>query len=97
MHLFTKISMKHHIGRTGFSGVRTVPLLSPQSSEGPCAWYNALLSPSSLVGFPGSDACNAGNSGSILGLGRSPGEENGNPLQCFFPEESHGQKEPGGL
>ena len=27
-------------------------------------------------------ACNAGDLGSILGLGRSPGEGNGNPLQC---------------
>ena len=27
-------------------------------------------------------ACNVGNSGSIPGLGRSPGEWNGNPLQC---------------
>ena len=26
-------------------------------------------------------ACNAGDLGSILGSGRSPGEENGNPLQ----------------
>ena len=38
------------------------------------------------LGFPdGSDgkgsACNLGNLGSILGLGRSPGEGNGNPLQ----------------
>ena len=42
-------------------------------------------------GFPldfagGSDskasACNAGDLGSIPGLGRSPGEGNGNPLQC---------------
>ena len=37
-------------------------------------------------GFPdGSDgkefACNVGDSGSIPGLGRSPGEGNGNPLQ----------------
>ena len=36
--------------------------------------------------FPGSSevkepACNAGELGSIPGLGRSPGEENGNPLQ----------------
>ena len=35
--------------------------------------------------FPGASvgkesACNAGDLGSILGLGRSPGEENGNPL-----------------
>ena len=27
-------------------------------------------------------ACNAGDPGLIPGLGRSPGEENGNPLQC---------------
>ena len=36
--------------------------------------------------FPGSSygkesACNAGDVGSIPGLGRSPGEGNGNPLQ----------------
>ena len=39
-----------------------------------------------LRGFPGGSdgkesACNAGDSGSIPGLGRSPGEGNGNPLQ----------------
>ena len=27
-------------------------------------------------------ACNAGDLGSIPGLGRSPGEGNGDPLQC---------------
>ena len=41
--------------------------------------------------FPsGSDdkesACNAGDLGSIPGLGRSPGEENGNPLQYSCQE-----------
>ena len=39
-----------------------------------------------MVGFPGgsevkASACNAGDLGSIPGLGRSPGEGNGNPLQ----------------
>ena len=38
------------------------------------------------LGFPGSSevkasACNEGDLGSIPGLGRSPGEGNGNPLQ----------------
>ena len=39
------------------------------------------------MGFPGgkpmqqAPACNAGDPGSIPGLGRSPGEGNGNPLQ----------------
>ena len=39
-------------------------------------------------------ACNAGDPGSIPGLGRSPGEENGNPLQhpAFLPGESQGQR-----
>ena len=31
-------------------------------------------------------ACNAGEQGSIPGLGRSPGEGNGNPLQYSFLE-----------
>ena len=38
------------------------------------------------MGFPGSpdgkeSACNVGDLGSIPGLGKSPGEGNGNPLQ----------------
>ena len=33
-------------------------------------------------------ACNAGDLGSIPGLGRSPGEGNGNPLQYSFLENS---------
>ena len=44
--------------------------------------YTKLKEP----GFPGgsevkASACNAGDVGSIPGLGRSPGKENGNPLQ----------------
>ena len=47
--------------------------------------------------FPGGSdckecACNAGDQGLIPGSGRSPGEENGNPLQLFLPGESHGQR-----
>ena len=49
-----------------------------------------------LLGFPGgsdskASACNAGDPGSILGSGRSPGEGNGNPLQYSWMEK------PGGL
>ena len=45
-----------------------------------------LLPPVLHMGFPGGSdgeesACSAGDLGSILGLGRSPGEGNGNPLQ----------------
>ena len=35
-------------------------------------------------------AYNVGNPGSIPGLGRSPGEGNGNPLQYSCLEKSHG-------
>ena len=43
------------------------------------------------VGFPHSlagkeSACNAGDLGSIPGLGRSPGEGNGNPLHYSWLE-----------
>ena len=45
-----------------------------------------LLKETKVMGFPHSSvgkssACNAGDPGSIPGLGRSPGEENGSPLQ----------------
>ena len=36
--------------------------------------------------------CNAGDPGSIPGLGRSPGERNGHRLQLFLPGESHGHR-----
>ena len=35
-------------------------------------------------------ACNAGDLGSIPGLGRSPGEGNGNPMQYSLPGKYHG-------
>ena len=45
------------------------------------------------MGFPGGSdnkesACNEEDPGSIPGLGRSPGERNGNPLQCSCLENS---------
>ena len=45
------------------------------------------------MGFPGgsegkASACNARDPGSIPGLGRSPGERNGNPLQYSCLENS---------
>ena len=49
------------------------------------------------MGFPGGSdhkesACNPGDPGSIPGLGRSPGEENGNPVQYSCLETPRGQK-----
>ena len=48
-------------------------------------------------GFPGDSVAknppaNAGDEGSILGLGKSPGEGNGNPTSAFLPGKSHGQR-----
>ena len=48
-------------------------------------WISCLVC-GPLLGFPdGSDgkasACNAGDPGSVPGLGRSPGQGNGSPLQ----------------
>ena len=37
-------------------------------------------------------ACNVGDLGSIPGLGRSPGEGRGNPLQYSCLENPHGQR-----
>ena len=47
--------------------------------------------------FPGcsdskESSCSVGNLGSIPGLGRSPGEGNGNPLQYSCWENPHGQR-----
>ena len=49
------------------------------------------------MGFPGGSdskesACNAGDLGSIPGLGRSPGGGHGNPLQYSCLENPHGQR-----
>ena len=49
------------------------------------------------LGFPGDSdgqesTCSAGDLGSIPGLGRSPGEGHGNPLQYSSLENLHGQR-----
>ena len=49
------------------------------------------------MGFPGGSdskepACNAGDLGSIPGLGRSPGGGHGNPLHFSCLETPHGQR-----
>ena len=56
-------------------------------------YFSYYLGLQCFQGFPhGSDgkesSCNAGDPGSIPGLGRYPGEENGNPLQYSGLEKS---------
>ena len=60
-------------------------------------WGQYLSLPKPNVGVPGGSdgkesACNAGDTGSIPGLGRSPGEGNSNTLQYFCLENSHGER-----
>ena len=70
----------------------------------PNAWGAGLIPGQETRGFPVGSAVknlpgNAGDTedlGLIPGLGRSPGEENGNPLQYFLPGKSHGQKNMAG-
>ena len=50
-----------------------------ESTKAVCCLLVCLGFPCSSVGKE--SACSAGDPGSIPGLGRSPGERNGNPLQ----------------
>ena len=64
---------------------------------GTIPWRRDRLPTVVLMGFlRGSDskesACNAGDLASIPGLGRSPGEGKGYPLQYFGLENPHGQR-----
>ena len=50
-----------------------------------------------VINFPGgsdgkASVYNMGDPGLIPGLGRSPGKGNGNPLQDYCLEKSHGQR-----
>ena len=56
-------------------------------------WHYWKPEPMAMLGFPGGSyskesSCNSGDSGSIFGLGRSPGEGNGYPLQYSCLENS---------
>ena len=71
------------------------PGLSPWVGKIP--WRRDRLPTPVFLGFPGGSAgkesaCNAGDLGSIPGLGRSPGEGHGNPLQHSCLESLHGQR-----
>ena len=57
---------------------------------------NQLMKVHLILGFPGGSdgkafACSVGDLGSIPGLGKSPGEGNGNPLQ-YLSGKSHAHR-----
>ena len=75
------------------------PLPSPANTVSECCL--TMLFTSQVVlsseGFPGESVikkppANSGDTSSIPGLGRSPGEENGNPLQYSCLDNPHGQR-----
>ena len=102
MIIYTKIYAKvYQGGRNLGSYIIILPTivlpLSPythsQAKYTPPPWF-----PSFLGGSEGkASAYNAGDLGSILGLGRSPGEGNGNPLQYSCLENQEWTEEPGRL
>ena len=58
-----------------------------------CSLKDAICQTSQMKGFPSGSAskesvCNVGDLGLIPGLGRSPGEGKGYPLQCSDLENS---------
>ena len=68
----------------------------PAMQETP--WRRERLPTPAFLGFPGGSAgkesaCNVGDLGSIPGLGRSPGEGKGYPLQYSGLESPWGRKE----
>ena len=66
------------------------------SSTRKIPWRMDSLLPPVFLGFPGGSddefTCNVGDLGLIPGLGRSPGEGYGNPLQYSCLEDPHGQR-----
>ena len=69
------------------------PAMQFDSWVGEICWRKDRLPTAVLLGFPCSSvgkesACNAGDLGSIPGLGRSPGEGKGHPLQYSGLENS---------
>ena len=66
--------------------MQETPVQGHDSWAGKFPWRRDRIPTSVFLGFPGDSdgkesACNVGDPGSICGLGKSPGEGNGNPLQ----------------
>ena len=75
--------------------------MSFDGQVGKIHWRRESLPTPVFLGFPGGSAgkestCNAGDLGSIPGLGRSPGEGIRLPTPVFWPGEFHGLYRPWG-
>ena len=92
---FASLISTHHLEFLMGTAFSQSPSLSPRLGLALLRVTSLLPPPQcpSQLGFSGSSngkeyACNAGDMGSIPGLGRSPGEGNGNPLQYSCLENS---------
>ena len=70
-------------------------------NNNPLFYLEEYLAATFMFGFPRGSAgkestCNAGDLGSIPGLGRSPGEGKGLPTPVFWPREFQGLYSPWG-
>ena len=73
---------------SSFLGNQAGPSPGPQwipkstDAQGPCiTWHGICIEPTHILSDSKESACNAGGQGSIPGLGRSPREGIGYPLQ----------------
>ena len=93
-----KSLLQHHNSKASVlwcSAFFIVQLSHPYMTIGKTtAWLDRPLTfrTSICSSFGKESACNAGDLGSIPGLGRSPGEGNGNPHQYSCLENPHGQR-----
>ena len=85
----------HTLGFSGSSAGKESTWIDPWVRKIP--WRKDRLPTPVFLGFPGGSgseesSCNAGDLGSIHGLGRSPGRGHGNPLYYSCLENPHGQR-----
>ena len=99
-HESFKRKVPHTLSDFLYSGFSVIDRISQLSSD-PVSFYEIffflILFYTLKWAFPGGSdgkesACNAGDLGSIPGLGRSPGGRHSNPTPVFLPGEFHGQK-----
>ena len=76
--------------------VKNLPAMQ-ETRVGKIPWRRDRLPTPLFLNFPGGSdhkefACNAGDPGSVPGLGGFLEGRHGKPTPVFFPEESHGQR-----
>ena len=90
-----RFKINHWRGQTMNPGyLHPNPVLLPHhgTEAGRLTWFCTVLVQDGAALVGKESACNAGDLGSIPGLGRSPGGGHGDPLQYSCLENPHGQR-----